>query len=164
MINKLKAFTAATFASLFMFIAAQAQAQASDPIEVDEYMQSYQEVSGVGGNLSSVGSDTLNNLMTLWSEAFYKVYPNVNVQVEGKGSATAPPALIEGASNLGPMSRGMKTEEERAFQNKYGFKPTRIGVALDALAVFVNKENPILGLSLPQVDAIFSSTYKFGFI
>ena len=120
----------------------------------------YKAASGVSGNISSVGSDTLANLMTLWAETFKRLYPNVNIQIQAAGSSTAPPALTEGTSNLGPMSRKMKGKEKAAFEKKYGYKPVRIRVALDALAVYVNKDNPIKGLTIPQVDAIFSSTRK----
>jgi len=116
----------------------------------------------VSGNLNSIGSDTLNNLMTLWAEGFKKAYPSVNVQIEGKGSSTAPPALISGTAQLGPMSRLMKPEEIDAFEKKYGYKPTAVRVAVDGLAVFVNKDNPIKQLTMPQVDAIFSKTRKGG--
>lgn len=131
-------------------------------IKVDPDLKDYTKVQGVSGNLNSIGSDTLNNLMALWSEGFRKRYPNVNIQVEGKGSSTAPPALVEGTSQIGPMSRKMKRVEIEAFEKKYGFKPTRIGVALDSLAVYVNKDNPVDSLSLPQIDAIFSKTRKGG--
>jgi phosphate transport system substrate-binding protein len=131
-------------------------------LEVDPGLPSYQTVSGVSGNLNSIGSDTLNNLMTFWAEAFQERYPNVKIQIEGKGSSTAPPALINGTSQLGPMSRQMKAEEIDAFEKKHGYKPTEIKVAIDALAVFVHKDNPIKGLTLQQVDSIFSSTYKRG--
>ncbi len=129
---------------------------------VDEKLQPYAPVSGVSGNLNSVGSDTLNNLMTYWAEGFQQQYPNVKIQIEGKGSTTAPPALIEGTSQLGPMSREMKPTEVDAFEKKYGYKPTAFKVAIDALAVFVHKDNPIKGLTLQQVDGIFSSTLKRG--
>ena len=128
----------------------------------DSALPSYQKASGVSGNFSSVGSDTLNNLMTLWAEEFKRNYPNVNIQIQGAGSSTAPPALTEGTANFGPMSRLMKDEEVQAFERKYGYKPTAIGVAMDALAVFVNKDNPIKRLSISQVDSIFSSTRKCG--
>ena len=128
----------------------------------DSALPNYTKASGVSGNFSSVGSDTLNNLMTLWAEEFKRNYPNVNIQIQGAGSSTAPPALTEGTSNFGPMSRMMKDEEIQAFERKYGYKPTAIGVAIDALAVFVNKDNPIKGLAMAQVDGIFSSTRKCG--
>ncbi len=131
-------------------------------LEVDPKLDTYQKTTGVSGNLNSVGSDTLNNLMTFWAESYRKKYPNVNIQIEGKGSSTAPPALIEGTSQLGPMSRKMKQKEVEAFEAKYGFKPTTIGVALDSLAVYVNKDNPIDALDLKVVDAIFSKTRKGG--
>jgi phosphate transport system substrate-binding protein len=114
------------------------------------------------GTLNSVGSDTMNNLMTLWAEGFRKHHPGVKVQVEGKGSSTAPPALEQGVAQLGPMSRPMKKEEIDKFEAKYGYKPTSLNTSLDALAVFVNKDNPIKSLSLAQVDAIFSKTRKGG--
>jgi phosphate transport system substrate-binding protein len=129
---------------------------------VDPGLPDYQKASGISGNLSSVGSDTLANLMTLWAEEFNREYPNVNIQIQAAGSSTAPPALTEGTSNLGPMSREMKDDELEAFEDKYGYKPTAIPVAIDALAVMVNKDNPIKGLSIDQVDAIFSSTRKCG--
>ena len=137
--------------------------QASAAVEVDKNLHDYERASGVSGNLSSVGSDTLANLMTLWAEEFKRNYPNVNVQIQAAGSSTAPPALTEGTSNLGPMSRKMKSGEIEAFEKKYGYKPTEIRVAIDALAVFVHKDNPIRGMTIPQVDAVFSSTRKCGF-
>lgn len=129
---------------------------------VDSKLPSYQKASGVSGNFSSVGSDTLNNLMTLWAEEFKRNYPNVNIQIQGAGSSTAPPALTEGTASFGPMSRMMKDEEMQAFERRHGYKPTAIGVAIDALAVFVNKDNPLKGLTMAQVDGIFSSTRKCG--
>ncbi|MGZ5007071.1 MAG: PstS family phosphate ABC transporter substrate-binding protein [Methylobacter sp.] len=129
---------------------------------VDPGVPEYQKASGVSGNLSSVGSDTLANLMTLWAEEFNRAYPNVNIQIQAAGSSTAPPALTEGTSNLGPMSREMKDDEIEAFEDKYGYKPTAIPVAIDALAVLVNKDNPVKGLTMEQVDSIFSSTNKCG--
>lgn len=131
-------------------------------VKVDANLNDYIKVQGVAGNLNSVGSDTLNNLMTFWAESFRKQYPNVNIQIEGKGSSTAPPALIEGTSQLGPMSRKMKDQEIQAFEAKFGYKPTVIGVALDSLAVYVNKDNPIEKLDLTEVDAIFSKNRKGG--
>ena len=130
--------------------------------KVDAGLPDYAKASGVSGNISSVGSDTLANLMTLWAEEFKKLYPNVNVQIQAAGSSTAPPALTEGTSNFGPMSRKMKDGEMAAFEGKFGYKPTPVGVAIDALAVFVNKDNPVKGLTIPQVDAIFSATRKCG--
>ncbi len=130
--------------------------------KVDSDLPDYTKASGISGNLSSVGSDTLANLMTLWAEGFKRYYPNVNIQIQAAGSSTAPPALTEGTSNLGPMSRKMKDNELAAFEAKFGYKPTAIPVAIDALAVYVHKDNPITGMSIQDVDAIFSSTRKCG--
>ncbi|MGB2256113.1 MAG: PstS family phosphate ABC transporter substrate-binding protein, partial [Spongiibacter marinus] len=116
--------------------------------EVDPALPVYEKAAGVSGTFSSVGSDTLANLMTLWSEDFKRAYPNVNVQIQAAGSSTAPPALTEGTSNMGPMSRKMKDKEIEAFEAKYGYKPVAVPVAIDALAVFVHKDNPIEGMTI----------------
>ncbi|MCL1073535.1 PstS family phosphate ABC transporter substrate-binding protein [Shewanella dokdonensis] len=152
---KLKQLVGAMALTVGLFSAAATAA-------VDPTLANYEKTSGVSGNFSSVGSDTLANMMTLWAEEFKQMYPNVNVQIQAAGSSTAPPALTEGTSQFGPMSRAMKPNEEEAFEKHYGYKPTRIRVAIDALAVFVHKDNPIKGLSLEQVDGIFSSTHKCG--
>lgn len=128
--------------------------------KLDADLPNYERSSGVSGNLSSVGSDTLANLMTLWAEEYKRFYPNVNIQIQAAGSSTAPPALTEGTSNLGPMSRKMKGNEIQAFEKRHGYKPVAIPVAIDALAVYVHKDNPIKGMSIADVDAVFSSTRK----
>src|SRR6266581_5146879 len=137
-------------------------AVARGQVQLDPGLQPYKTVSGVSGNLSSVGSDTLNNLMTHWAESFSRFYPNAKVQIEGKGSSTAPPALIAGTAQLGPMSREMKGTEIDQFEKKFGYKPLPIRTSVDALAVFVNKDNPIKCLSMSQVDAIFSKSRRTG--
>ena len=137
------------------FVSAQA-------VKVDPALASYQKVSGVSGNLNSVGSDTMNNLMTLWAEGFLKMYPNVKIQVEGKGSSTAPAALIAGTAQFGPMSRAMRATEVDQFESKYGYKPTQLRTSYDALAVYVGKDNPIAKMTLAQVDAVFSKTRRLG--
>lgn len=129
---------------------------------LDPDLPSYEPVPGVTGTINSIGSDTLSNLMTLWAEGFQEFYPNVNIQIEGKGSSTAPPSLIEGTAQLGPMSREMKPSEIEAFTRSFGYPPTRLTVALDALAVYVHKDNPLETISLDQLDAVFSSTYYSG--
>jgi len=130
---------------------------------VDKNLKAYQKTGGVSGNLNSVGSDTLANLMTLWAEEYKRLYPSVNIQIQAAGSSTAPPGLTEGTSNIGPMSRKMKSKEIAAFEKKFGYKPTAFPVAIDALAVYVNKDNPIKGMTIAEVDAVFSSTRKCGY-
>ena len=141
---------------------ALALAAATASADVDPDLPSYSGVSGISGNLSSQGSDTLNNLMTLWAEEFNDVYPNVNIQIEGAGSSTAPTALAEGTANFGPMSRQMRESEIQTFEEAHGYLPTLVRTAIDTIAVFVNRDNPIEGLTLPQVDAIFSETRRCG--
>ncbi|WHZ21569.1 MAG: phosphate ABC transporter, substrate-binding protein PstS [Nitrospira sp.] len=135
---------------------------AMEAVKLDQEIKPYHKVSGVSGTINSIGSDTLNNLITLWAEGFRKQYLNVKIQVEGKGSSTAPPALIEGTAQLGPMSRTMKPSEIDAFETKFGYPPTPYPVAVDALALFVNKDNPIKGLTIPEVDALFSKSRRQG--
>jgi phosphate transport system substrate-binding protein len=137
--------------------------QAQQAAKVDPALPNYQRVSGISGTLSSVGSDTMNNLMTLWAETFRKQYPNVKIQVEGKGSSTAPPALISGTAQFGPMSRKMRGTEIDQFEQRYGYKPTELRTALDALAVYVHRDNPLEKLTLAQVEAIFSKSRKRGY-
>jgi phosphate transport system substrate-binding protein len=149
--------------ALVVTVAIVAMSRAQDAVKLDPGLETYKTVSGVSGNLSSVGSDTLNNLMTLWAESFYKFYPNVKIQIEGKGSTTAPPALIAGTAQLGPMSRPMRGTEIDQFEKKFGYKPTSVRTAVDALAVFVNKDNPIKCLTMGQVDAIFSKSRRAGY-
>jgi len=140
-----------------------AQGFAAGPPKLDPALPAYKAVPGISGNVNSIGSDTLNNLMTLWAESYSKFYPNVKIQIEGKGSATAPPALIAGTAQLGPMSRPMKGSEIDQFEKKFGYKPTPVRVAVDALAVYVNKDNPITCMTMAQADAVFSKSRRYGY-
>lgn len=143
-------------APLALVVVLAGSSLSAQAVKVDAAIKPYSKTSGVSGNMSSVGSDTLNNLMTLWAESFRRQYPNIRVQIEGKGSSTAPPSLIQGTAQLGPMSRPMKADEIDGFEKKYGYKPTAIRVAVDALAVYVNKDNPLQQLTIQEVDALFS--------
>jgi len=150
-------------AALVVVVGFNGAAALAQSISVDPNLPSYKPVQGISGTIKSVGSDTMNNLMSLWSEGFRKHYPAVRVEIEGKGSSTAPPALISGAATFGPMSREMKAQEIDAFESKYGYKPTGLPTGIDLLAVFANKDNPIQSLTLPQVDAIFGKNRNLGY-
>jgi phosphate transport system substrate-binding protein len=162
MLNRRQFLNAAAMGAAAGFVDIKLGLGQDGPVRLDSGLKSYEVVAGVSGNASSVGSDTLNNLMTFWAESFKKFYPNVNIQIEGKGSGTAPPALTQGTAQFGPMSRPMKPTEEDAFESKHGYKPTQIRTAIDALGVFVNKDNPLPSLSLEDVDAIFSKARRRG--
>lgn len=151
-------------AAALVSLSAFTPAAFAQTVSVDKRLPVYKPAQGVSGTIKSVGSDTLNNLMTLWAEEFKKNYPNVQIEIEGKGSSTAPPALVAGAANFGPMSRTMKDQEIDDFEKKFGYKPTAVQTSIDVLAVYVHKDNPIAkqGLTLQQVDAIFSSSRKGG--
>ncbi len=145
-----------------LFLAAAVVRSASAQTSVDPKLPSYQKTAAVSGSIKSVGSDTMNNLMTLWGEGFKKSYPNVKIEIEGKGSSTAMPALIEGTATFGPMRREPKPDEIDGFEKKRGYKPAVLPTSIDMLAVYVHKDNPIDSLSLQQIDAIFSKTRKLG--
>jgi phosphate transport system substrate-binding protein len=134
---------------------------ASSAVELDPALPAYKPVSGVSGQIKAVGSDTLGVLMRTWADKFKALYPEVKIDIESKGSATAPPALTEGAAQVGPMSRPMSVEEVDAFQKKYGYYPVSTPVAVDEIAVFVNKDNPIQCLTIPQLDQIFSKSHLY---
>jgi phosphate transport system substrate-binding protein len=146
-------------AILILFVASSLARAGSD---LAKDFPRYEPTTGVAGSLKSVGSDTMNNVMTLWQEGFREEYPNVQTQVEGKGSSTAPPALISGTANFGPMSRAMKDAEIAAFKKKFGYEPTGLKVGIDVLAVFVHRDNPLSGLTMAQLDAVFSKGRRAG--
>jgi len=154
--KRIPSFVAMAVAGLLMAGSAGAQTT------VDPSIASYTAVQGVSGTLKSTGSDTMNNLMTLWAEGFKKFYPNVQIEIEGKGSSTAPPALVAGTAQCGPMSREMKDAEKADFKNAFGYEPARIATSIDLLAIYVNKDNPVKQLSLKQIDGIFSKTRNSG--
>jgi phosphate transport system substrate-binding protein len=130
---------------------------------LDQTLPAYHATSTLAPQaLTSVGSDTMNNLMSLWSEAFLTYHPALSVQISGAGSSTAPPALTEGTALFGAMSRRMTTGELQAFEARFGYRPLAFRVAVDALAVFVHKDNPLPGLTLTDLDAVFSVARRCG--
>ncbi len=166
--NRLPVWTAGVAVGVMFVLLVAAEARPAEKedntgVKVDPKLPSYKVVAGVSGKLKSIGSDTMNNEMTYWAEGFVRFYPNVQAEIEGKGSTTAPPALIEGTAQFGPMSRAMKGKEIDDFKKKFGYAPTALTTSIDMLAVYVNKDNPIKGLTMPQVDAIFSKTRKAGY-
>lgn len=148
--------------SLMIATGATAFAVGAQAQSIDPNLPSYEAASGVSGNLTSIGSDTLNNLMTLWSEGFRSFYPNVAIQIQGAGSGTAPPALVEGTAQFGPMSRPMRGTEIEEFEARYGYEPIPMRGAIDAIGVFVHRDNPVTCVSMQEIDAIFSSTRAGG--
>jgi phosphate transport system substrate-binding protein len=146
-------------AVLSIFLAALAAAQA---VQVDPSLPAYRAAQGVSGELKSLGSNTMDQEMTMWAEGFKTFYPNVKPEIVGKGSGDAPAALIAGTAQFGPMSRTMKADEIDKFEQKFQYKPTALATSIDMLAVYVHKDNPIASLTLQQVDAIFSKSRKGG--
>jgi len=127
---------------------------------LDSNLPAYRPLQKLAGHFKSIGSDTLGREMELWVKAFSGLYPDVRAEIEAVGSGTAPAALLDGRAQFGPMSRPMSAEETAAFESKYGYKVSRFRVAVDALAVYVHKNNPIACLTLPQLSGIFSSNRR----
>ena len=144
------------FVGACLCLAVTATAVIGGDVTVDKELPEYSPTHTVGGNLRSVGSDTMLNLVSLWAGSFEEKQPGVRVQVEGKGSSTAPPALLETQAQFGPMSRAMSDEEKDRFIDRFGYAPTELRVAVDCVAIFVNKDNPIESLTLDQLEQIFS--------
>jgi phosphate transport system substrate-binding protein len=162
--HRLSALVATAGAAVgFLALTTQFLAQVSvAQVTVDPKLPSYKAVAGVSGQIKSVGSDTMNPLMNLWTEKFKEYYKGVRTEVEGQGSSKAMPALIEGSASFGPMSRDIKSNEISDFEKKYGYKPTMLPTAIDLLAVYVHRDNPLDEISITELDAAFSSTRKSG--
>ena len=141
--------------ALAVLIGGSAAAVSTEDVRVDPILPAYKPTEGVGGDLRIVGSDTMLNLATAWAEVVQRNHPSVRVQVEGKGSSTAPPALIENQAQFGAMSRTMAAEEVGRFTEAFGYAPTQLRVAVDCVAVFVHRDNPIESLSLTEIRRAF---------
>jgi phosphate transport system substrate-binding protein len=132
----------------------------SSDVAVDPDLPRYRPIESLSGTLRAAGSDTMLQLQSLMAEEFRRLYPQVAFELEGKGSSTAPPALLENAIQIANMSRRIFGREQDAFEDRYGYSPLRFDVALDTVGVFVHRENPVEKLSLAELDGIFSSTRR----
>jgi phosphate transport system substrate-binding protein len=140
----------------------RATEEAEQHIVVDPAIADYKRLPDLAGKVRSVGSSTLSNILNRWADEFKLIYPNIAFDVQGGGSGIAPPALLEGRADLAPMSRPMTDKELGDFQKKFGHAPTRLTVALDAIAIYVNKHNPLKQITLKQLDGVFSISHKRG--
>ena len=113
---------------------------------------------GVVGSITSIGSETLSSLMTEWATEFNRLYPQAKIQIQTTGSSAAPIAITAGTASLGPMSRPLNPSERQSFINRFGYEPTMVTVAIDAIGVFVQESNPLQSLSVDQLDRLFSAT------
>jgi phosphate transport system substrate-binding protein len=122
----------------------------------------YRSTPGVYGTITSVGSDTLASLMAIWAQRFQELYPHITFQIQASGSSTASKALTQGSASIGPMSREMSGQEQANFIKRHGYAPTMLTVAIDAIAIYAEKNSPISQLTLREVDALFSITQLCG--
>ncbi|MGQ8364899.1 PstS family phosphate ABC transporter substrate-binding protein [Glaciecola sp. 1036] len=143
-----------------LFLVATSNGQQSDTVTLPE---DYKNTPGVFGSVTSIGSDTLANLMAIWADQFQQYYPHVKFQMQATGSATASQALTQGTASIGPMSRALTEVEIDRFIRQYGYPPTALIVAIDAISIYTERSNPIERLTIAQVDAIFSATRFCGY-
>jgi phosphate transport system substrate-binding protein len=118
-----------------------------------------------------VGADIMDEITLGWIKLYRKAYPKLSVTMEAKASGTGGPALTEGRSHMAPIGRELMPAEEKAFEDKFGYKPLAIRVATGSVGslgktatsvIFVDKDNPIKGLTLSELDAIYSKSRKRG--
>jgi len=129
---------------------------------IDSQIQAYVRGNPINGTLTVTGSDTMKLLTQRWESKLREFYPDFAIQVQGLGSETGPPALLEGKAQIAALSRKMTSAEIALFTKRYGYEPTEVPVAADALAVFVHRDNPIVGLTLQDLDAIFCKERRRG--
>ena len=133
-----------------------------DGYEIDTELPEYRPGSNMAGEIKSVGSSTLTTLLNRWSEEFRRIHPRVDLDITGGGSSAALRPLIAGTSDFAPMSRELNARELASVKERWGYEPLRLTVALDAVAVYVNKDNPLRSLDLRQLDALYSIAPKRG--
>ncbi len=147
---------------------------------VDSGIASYVPKTGISGGIAIAGSDTMQPIIAKIASAFRQWQPNIKLAVQGGGSDAAMIAFVQNiaASRRGDgnvrghlssndvtilaSSRPLTEAERQTFHSRYGFEPTEVPIALDAVAIYVNYQNPLEGLTLDQLDAIFSKTRKRG--
>jgi phosphate transport system substrate-binding protein len=117
---------------------------------------------GLEGELISQGSDALSALIYAWGKAFGKLCPGVRVREARRGGSAGATSLIQKECDMAQLSAPLSERQMQAFRDWYGYEPTGFKVAVDALAVFVHRNNPIEKLTLQQLDAIFSTTRRAG--
>jgi phosphate transport system substrate-binding protein len=118
-----------------------------------------------------VGADVMDEITLGWAKLFREAYPRLSVTMEARASGSGAPGLIEGRADAAPVGREMLPAEEKAFVDKFGYKPLAIRVATGSVGslgktaasvILVDKDNPIKGLTLDQLDAIYSTTRNRG--
>jgi phosphate transport system substrate-binding protein len=115
-----------------------------------------------GPPIRVAGSDTMRPLLEAWADSWRQEHPGAVFEIEASGSRTGPPALTEGRADIASLSRPMTREEREAFQHKHGHRPVALRVAADAVVVYVHRDNPINGLTLQQLDGMFSADGRCG--
>lgn len=115
------------------------------------------ESAGEGAKVSiqNIGSDTMVNLAQAWAEEYGKVHPNVSVEVSGGGSGVGIAALINGTADIANASRKLEPEEQEKAQAHSGAQPQEFVVGFDALAIYVNKDNPLTEITIEQLSEIY---------
>jgi len=143
---------------------------------LDPALASYEQGGQVSGSVIVKGSNTMQPLVARLASEFHRRHPGAEINVEGGGSEmglkeflenTAQPKQVAGNGSrpvlLVASSRELTAAEVKQFTDKHGYEPTAVPVAVDAVAIYVHRDNPLSSLTLDQVDAVFSTTRKRGY-
>jgi phosphate transport system substrate-binding protein len=165
-----------SFVALGTWVGAEHAGPTGKPT-TDPSLAAYAPIAQVSGSLRISGSDTMQPLLNRLAIDFRRRHPDAQVTVEGGGSAGILKEFLgngvpskRAASNgqagpalLAASSRALTDQEIEQFASRYSYKPTVIPVAVDAVGIYVHRDNPLQNLTLEQVDAIFSTTRNRGF-
>lgn len=163
--NRMKLLKAKTLLSLAVLLTTASVSLAEAPQSqsaVDPALQVYSRTQGLKGKLTLIGSNTMSQVGAIWGDGFRRLHPDVQVEIQVKGSANAVGSVIDGSATFGLLSRNINEAEVKAFHGKFGYVPTILTPVLEPQGIFVHKDNPVKSLSLSQLDAIFSTSLKRG--
>lgn len=125
---------------------------------VDPSLPVYRPGEQLSGKITLVGSNTMSQVASLWIEGFRQFHPNVEFDNQIKGSANAVSSVIHEEATFGLLTRSIHPQEVAAFEQKFGHPPTVLTPTYEPIAVYAHESNPIEGLTIQQLDAIFSTT------
>lgn len=158
----MRAFTSCAILAFLGAVMSAQPAVAQLRPSIDPAIQPYAKAVGISGALTVAGSETMKGLSHRWESKLRELYPGMVIHIQGIGSETGPPALLDGKAQIVAMSRQMTRKEIEDFTKQYGYEPTEVPVAADALAVFVHRDNPLAGMTLAELDATFCKEHRRG--
>ena len=130
--------------------------------ELTAGLRQYENVPQFAGKFTSIGGGSSSILVNRWAAEFATIYPEVEVDCRSGGTVGGISALLENRVDVVPAARPLHNDEVARFKAKFGYEPAQILVAQDAIGIYVNRKNPVTGLTLAQLDAIYSRDSKRG--